>query len=234
MTDKTFAWLDATALRRIAKLDLHHMASGPGGQAMLDMFNKMHKAAEILPWTIVVKDFIRRYTQPRAARQVHVHLDSTVEYGFTLNFRFRGFASRSARGGGSDEEAESPVAAAQGNGGFVRQGTRSAGGPSRPAASPSRRGSLSPVRETRATAASGGNERSTLEEVWTSPEAIQAAVELFGDVRSRHVDEQRVPRGVGAAALELAWHRQTDALRWAVQDAYGYFLRTPCRSWLGP
>jgi len=149
MTDKVFAWLDATALRRMAKLDLHHMASGPGGQAMLDMFHKMHKATEVFPWTIFVKDVIRRDTQTRVAGQVHVNLDSTSEYGFTLNYPCRGFASRSAWGGGTDDEGESPAAAAQGNGGFVRHRTRSAGGPSRRAASPSRRGSLSPVRETR-------------------------------------------------------------------------------------
>jgi len=58
--DKDFAWLDATALRRMSKLDLHHMASGPGGQAMLDMFHKMHKAMGVFPWTIIGKDVIRR------------------------------------------------------------------------------------------------------------------------------------------------------------------------------
>jgi len=85
MTDKVFSCIDATVLWRMAKLDLHHMASGPGGQAMLDMFHKMHKAAEVFPWIIFVKDVIRRDTQTRAARQVHVHLDATADYGFTLN-----------------------------------------------------------------------------------------------------------------------------------------------------
>jgi len=33
-----------------------------------------------------------------------------------------------------------------------------------------------------------------------------------------------VPRGVGAAALALAWHRQTEALRRAVRDAQGQVL----------
>jgi len=56
LTDKVFAWLDAKALRRMSKLDLHRMASGPGGEAMLDTFHKMHKATEVFPWTIVVKD----------------------------------------------------------------------------------------------------------------------------------------------------------------------------------
>jgi len=96
MTDKVLSRLDATALRRMAKLDMHYMASGPGGQAMLDIFHKMHKATEVFLWTIVVKDVIRPDTQTRAARQVHVHLDSTAEYGFTLNYPFRGFASCSA------------------------------------------------------------------------------------------------------------------------------------------
>jgi len=121
MTDKVFSWIDATALRRMAKLDPHHMSSGPGGQAMLDMFHKMDKATEVFPWTIVVKDFIRRDTQTRAACQERVHLDSTGEYSFTLNYPFRSFASLSAWGEGTDDEAESPAAAAQGNGGFVRQ-----------------------------------------------------------------------------------------------------------------
>ena len=85
MTDKVFSCIDATVLWRMAKFDLHHMASGPGGQAMLDKFHKMHKAAEVFPWIIFVKDFIRRDTQTRAARQVHVHLDATADYGFTLN-----------------------------------------------------------------------------------------------------------------------------------------------------
>jgi len=44
LTDKVFAWLDAKALQRMSKLDLHRMASGPGGQAMLDTFHKMNKA----------------------------------------------------------------------------------------------------------------------------------------------------------------------------------------------
>jgi len=223
LTDKVFAWLDAKALKRMSKLDLHRMASGPGGQAMLDRFHKMNKAAEVFPWTIVVKDVIRRDTQTRAARQVHVHLDSFAEYGFMLNHPCRGFASLPVCGWGSDDDGDTPAAAAQGNGGFVRKGTRAAGGPSRRAASPIRR-SLSPVRETRVTAASGGHARSTQEDVWTSPEAFQAAVALLGDEPSRRMDGQRVLRGVGAAALASAWNRQTEALRRAVRDAHGYVL----------
>jgi len=199
------------------------MASGPGGQAMLDTFHKMHKATEVFPWTIVVKDVIRRDTQTRAARQVHVHLDSMAEYGFMLNHPCRGFACLPVGGGGSDDDGDTPVAAAQSNAGFVRQGTRAAGGPLRRAASPSRP-SLSPVRETRVTVASGGHGRPAQEDVWTSPEAFQAAVDLFGDGPSRRMDGQRVPRGVGAAALASAWNRQTEALRRAVHDAHGYVL----------
>jgi len=223
LTDKVFAWPDAKALQRMSKLDLHRMASEPGGQAMLDTFHKMHKATEVFPWTIVVKDVIPRDTQTRAARQVHVHLDSSSDYGFVLNHPCRGFASLPTCGGGSDDDGDTPAAAAQGNDGFVRQGTRAAGGPSRRAASPSRR-SLSPVRETRVTAASGGHARSTLQDVWTSPEAFQAAVALFGDGPSRRMDGQRMPRGVGAASLASAWNRQTEALRRAVRDAHGYVL----------
>jgi len=222
-TDKVFAWLDAKALKRMSKLDLHRMASGPGGQAMLDTFHKMNKATEVFPWTIVVKDVIRRNTQTRAARQVDVHLDSSSENGFVLNHPCRYFASLPACGGGSDDDGDTLAAAAQGNGGFVHQRTRAAGGPSRRAASPSRR-SPSPVRETRVSAASGGLTRSTLEDVWTLPEAFQAAVALFGDGPSRRMDGQRVHRGVGAAALASVWNRQTEALRRAVRDARGYVL----------
>jgi len=125
-----------------------------------------------------------------------------------LNHPCRGLASLPVCGGGSDDDGDTPAAAAQGNGGFVRQGTRAAGGPSRRAASPSRR-SLSPVRETCVTTASGGHARSTQEDVWTSPEAFKAAVALFGDGPSRQMDGQRVPRSVGAAALASAWNRQT-------------------------
>jgi len=223
LTEKFFAWLDAKAIKRMSKLDLHRMASAPGGQAMLDTFHKMNKATEVVPWTIVVKDVIRRDTQTRAARQVHVHLDSMAEYGFMLNHSCRGFACVSVGGGGSDDDADRPVAAAQGNAGFVRQGTRAAGGPSRRAVSPSRR-SLWPVRETRVTAASGGHGRPAQEDVWTAPEEFQAAVALFGDGPSRRMDGQRVPRGVGAAALASAWNRQTEALRRAIRDAHGYVL----------
>jgi len=141
-----------------------------------------------------------------------------------LNHPCRDFASLPGFGEGSDDDGETPVAAAQGSGGFFRQGTRSAGGPSRLAASPSRRGSLSPVRETRVAATCGGHERSTLEEVLTSPEAFQAAVAPFGDGPSRRIDGQRVPRGVGAAALALAWNRQTEAMGRAVLDAHGSVL----------
>jgi len=35
MTDEIFTWIDATALRRMVKLDLHHIASRPGGQAIV-------------------------------------------------------------------------------------------------------------------------------------------------------------------------------------------------------
>jgi len=223
LTDKVLAWLDAKALKRMSKLDLHCMANGPGGQAMLDTFHKMNKATEGFPRTIVVKDVIRRDTQTRAARQVHVHLDSLAEYGFMLSHPSRGFASLPVCGGGSDDDGDTPAAAAQGNGGFVRQWTRAAGGPSRRAASPSRR-SLSPVRETRVTTASGGHARPTQEDVWTSPEAFQAAVALFGDEPSGRMDGQRVPRGVAEAALASAWNHQTEALRRAVLDAHGYVL----------
>ena len=130
LTDKAFAWLDAKALRRMSKLDQHLMASGPGDQATLGTFQKRHKATEVFPWTIVVRDVIRRGTQTRAARQVHVHLDSSAEYGFVLNDPCRDSASVPACGGGSDDDGDTPVAAAQGSGGFVRQGTRAAGGPS--------------------------------------------------------------------------------------------------------
>ena len=190
-------------------------------KAILDTFHKMNKATEIFPWIIVVKDVIRPDMQTRAARQVHVHLDSLAEYGFMLNHPCRGFASLSVCGGGSDDDGDTPAAAAQGSGGFVRQGTRAAGGPSLRAASRSRR-SLSPVRETRVTTASGGHARSTQEDVWTSPEAFQAAVVFFGDGPSRRMDGQRVSRGVDAAALASAWKRQTEALRRAVRDAHGY------------
>jgi len=90
LTDTVSAWLDAKALWSMSKLDLHRMACGPGGQAMLDTFHKMQKATEVFPWTIVAKDVIRRDTQTRAARQVHVHLDSSSEYGFVLNHPCRG------------------------------------------------------------------------------------------------------------------------------------------------
>jgi len=223
LKDKVFAWLDAKALKRMSKLDLHRMASGTGGQAMLNTFHKMHKATEVFPWTIVVKDVIRRDTQTRAARQMHVHLDSMAEYGFMLNHPCRGFACLPVGGGGSDYDGDTPVAAAPGNAGFVRQGTRAAGGPSRRAASPSRR-SLSPVRETRVTAASGGHARPAQEDAWTSPESFQAAVALSGDGPSRRMDGQRVPRGVRAAALASAWNSQTEALRRALRDAHGYVL----------
>jgi len=223
LTDKVFAWLDAKALKRMSKLDLHRMGSGPGGQAMLDTFHKMHKATEVFPWTIVVKDVIRRDTQTRAARQVHVHLDSMAEYGFMLNHPCRGFACLPVGGGGSDDDGDTPAAAAQCNFGFVRQATRAAGGPSRRASSSSRR-SLSPVRETRVTAASGGHALPAQEDAWTAPEAFQEAVALFGNGPSRRMDGQIVPRGVGAAALALAWNRQTEALRRAVRDAHGYVL----------
>jgi len=115
LTDKVFAWLDANAIKRMSKLDLHRTASGPGGQAMLATFHRMHKATEVFPWTIVVKDVIRRDTQTRVARQVHVHLDSLAEYGFMLNHPFRGFASVPVGGGGSDDDGDTPAAAAQGN-----------------------------------------------------------------------------------------------------------------------
>jgi len=223
LTDKVFAWIVGKALMRMSKLDLYRMASGPGGQTMLDTFHKMNKATEVFPWTIVVKDVIRRDTQTCAARQVHVHLDSSSEYGFVLNHPCRGFSSLPVCGEGADEDGDTPAAAAQGKGGFSRQGPRAACGPSRRSASPSRR-SLSPVRETRVTAASGGHARPTQEDVWNSPEAFQAAVSLFGFGPSRRMDGQRVPRGVGAAALASAWSRQTEALRRAVRDAHGYVL----------
>jgi len=142
------------------KSDLHHMASEPGDQAMLDMLHSLHKATDVLPWTIVVKDVIRRDMYTRVAREVHIHLDSTADYGFPMNYPCRGFALRSAWRAGTDEEGESPAATAQGNGGLVRRGTRPADGPSRRAASPSRRGSLAPVREAGVASAPGRHERS--------------------------------------------------------------------------
>jgi len=204
MTDQVFTWLDATAIRRMIKLDLQHMDSGPGGQAMLYMLHNVNKATEVCLWNIVVKDAIRRDTQTRAKRQVHIHLDPTAEYGITLTYLRRRFALRPSWGVGADDEGESPAAETQGNGGFVRRGARPACGPSRLIASPSCRGSLSPVRETRVPTAPGVQERSLFEDVWTSHEAFQAAVALFGEAPSRRNDEQRVPRGIGAAALASA------------------------------
>jgi len=70
MTDESFTLIDATALRRMVKLDLHHIASRPGGQAALYKFYKTRKATTVFSWTIVLKDVIQRDTQTRAARQV--------------------------------------------------------------------------------------------------------------------------------------------------------------------
>jgi len=120
LPDNVFAWIDAEALKRMSKLNLHRMASGPGGQAILHTFHKMKKATEVFPWTIMVKDVIRRDMQTRAARQVHVHLDSLAEYRFMLNHPCRGFASFPVCGGGSDDDGDTPAASAQSNGGFVR------------------------------------------------------------------------------------------------------------------
>jgi len=234
MTGKVFTLLDATALWRISKLDLHPMGSGPGGRAMLDMLHKMHKATEVFPGTIVVKDVIRRGTQTRAARQVHVNSDSLADYGFMLNYPCRGFASLPACGGDSDDDGQTPVAEAQGNFGFVRPGTRSACGPSLRAASPSRRRSLSPVRETRVAAASGRHGRLALEDIWTSPENFQAEVALSGDGPSR--------RMAGSACLVASgrppwpWRGIARRRRFAGRFAMpmGMSLRTLCRSWLGP
>jgi len=39
LTDNVSAWLAANALRRMSKLELHLMASGSGGKAMLDTFH---------------------------------------------------------------------------------------------------------------------------------------------------------------------------------------------------
>ena len=169
----------------------------------------------------MVKDVLRRDTQTRAARQVHVQFSSSSEYGFVLSHPCRGYASLPACGRGSDDDGDTPAAAARCYGGFFRQGTRAAGRSSLRAASPIHR-SLSPVRETRVTATSEGHARSTLKEVWTPPEASQAASALFGDGPSRRLDGQRVLPGVGAAALAWAWNRQTEALRRAVRDAHVY------------
>jgi len=86
MMEKDLAWVDATVLRRMSNLDLHHVASGPGGQVVIDMFHKIQKATEVFPWIIFVKDVIRTDTQTRAARKVHVKLDSLAEYGFMFNY----------------------------------------------------------------------------------------------------------------------------------------------------
>jgi len=80
------------------------------------------------------------------------------------------------------------------------------------------------VRETNVAAASAGHARSTLEDVWTSPEVFQAAVALFGDGPSGLIEGQRVRRGTGAAALAVSWNFQTEALRPAVCDAHAYVL----------
>ena len=71
------------------------------------------------------------------------------------------------------------------------------------------------------TADDGG---SPIENFWTSAEAFQAALVLFADVPSRRINGQRVPLGVETAALALAWHRQTEALRRVVRDAHVYVL----------
>jgi len=85
MTDKEFSCLDATAIRRMVKLDLHRRASGPGGRAMLDTFHRMQKATEVFSCTMAVKKVIRRDTQTRAAGPVHIHFESTSDYGVTRN-----------------------------------------------------------------------------------------------------------------------------------------------------
>ena len=79
------------------------------------------------------------------------------------------------------------------------------------------------MRDTRVTAASGVHERSPLQDVWTSVEAFQAAAALLGEAPSRRIEGQRVPRGVGTAALALAWNRRTEALQ-AALDAHGYVV----------
>jgi len=163
-------------------------------------------------------------TQTRAARKVHIHFDATAEHDFSLKYPFRDFASRSACGACTDDDGESPAAPAQGNGWFVLRGTQMAGGPSLRAALPSRRGSLSAMRETCLAPGSGGQEHPQHEYVWTWAEAVQAASKLFGDAPIRRIDGQQVPCGVGAAALALAWLRPTESLCRAVRYASCYVL----------
>jgi len=62
MTDPMLAWLDATAIRRMVNSNLQHMASALSGQEMLYMLHNIHKATEVFPWNIVVRDVIRRDT----------------------------------------------------------------------------------------------------------------------------------------------------------------------------
>jgi len=185
MTDHVFSWLDATATRRMVKLDLHHMASGMGGQAMLEMFHEKHKATEVFPWTMVAKEVIRGDTQTRAARQADVHMNSTAEYGVTPSYSRREFASRSAWGAATDNKRTSPAAAAQEDGGLFHRGTRPVGGTSRTIASPSRRGLRYPVREKRVFSASERKRRPQLQDGLTSVGAFQRATALFANTPSR-------------------------------------------------
>jgi len=134
---------------------------------MLETFHTLPKATEVLPWTIVVKDVIRRDTQTRAARQVHTLLDPTAEHGFTKNPCWD-IASGPTWGAGTDDEGDSPAAVAPGNGGCVRRGPLPAGRSSRRAAYSRRRGSLCAVREARIASASGGHERVQLKDVRTT------------------------------------------------------------------
>jgi len=53
---------------------------------------------------------------------------------------------------------------------------------------------------------------------------LQGSERPFCEAPSRRMDGQRVPRGIAAAALALAWHRYTEALRRAVRDAHGHVL----------
>jgi len=134
---------------------------------------------------------------------------------------------------GFNDDGDTPVVAAQGSGGYVRQGTRAAGGPSRRAASPSRR-YISPARETRVTTASGGNGRSEPGDVWNSPDAFRRRLPCLAICR--------VVERTGSACLMASgrppWLRRGIARR---RHCAGRFviptamsLRTPCRFWLDP
>ena len=219
--DKFFVRLDEKTLLHFDVLDTSKMREAPDGEAAHELYGKMRRAMDVIPWGVVLTEVVRRDKDTGEARNVRVTVDATKEFCLCLrhacvdvdwapdpNAPAHMAPVPSSHLGvwfcGRQTHSEGAYAIGEDRGGYHC--------PRSPRRDPSR----SPLRD-RSCSISPPR---AVEATWPTRASSSAAVALFELARVRN-KRLCAPRGAAVSAVAHAWVDQVTGLRRAVERADG-------------